>query len=393
MLILPDRRLTPRFVTFAALGVCTVVVSACQSEPAAKMGEPPQVITGATVLAGDELVPLTGGVVVIEDGVITAVGPKDEVQIPEGAHTIEAHGKTLIPGFIDAHVHIGFYDPAVVLAGGVTTVRDLAWPPERIARLVDASRGDPLAGPTILAAGPMLTAPGGYPMRAGWAPPGTGLEVDRPEDATAAVASVADAGFSIVKIALNPPVGPVLTLDTLSAIVDAAHARDLKVTGHIYGLKQLDKALEAGVDELAHMLMSDEKIPQRTIERMVSAGMTIVPTLSVFSGGPLRTAIANLHAFRKANGRVVYGTDLGNEGPGPGIDAREVNAMHRAGMSSLEIIRSATIDSAAWLGLEGVGSIAASNDADLVLVDGDPLNDPSALTRIAGVWRRGVKAR
>ena len=358
-----------------------------------EMGEPPLVITGATVLTGVDLVPLTDAIVAFEDGVITAVGSTDEIRVSDGAQTIDARGKTLMPGFIDAHVHIGFVDPADVLNGGVTTVRDLAWPPGVISTLVEASRVDTFAGPTIVAAGPMLTAPGGYPTRAGWAPPGTGLEVARPQDARGVVGSVVDAGFSIVKIALNPPAGPVLDLDTLSAIVETAHEGGLKVTGHIHGLEQLDKALDAGVDELAHMLMSDETIPQRTIERMVRARMTIVPTLAIFSGDTSRTAIANLRAFRESGGRVIYGTDLGNEGPQPGIDPKEVRGMHQAGMSGLDIIRSATIDSAAWLSLEHVGSIEVGNDADLVLVDGDPLADPSALTRIAGVWRRGIRAR
>lgn len=297
---------------------------------------------------------------------------------------------TLIPGFIDAHVHIGFYDPAVVLAGGVTTVRDLGWPPGDIARLVQASQVDGFDGPAIIAAGPMLTAPGGYPTTAAWAPPHTGLEVTGAHEARRMVDSVADQGFSIVKIALNPPVGPVLDAPTLTAIVDASHARGLRVTGHVYGLEQLHKALDAGVDELAHMLMSDEAIPRRTILRMVEAGMAVVPTLSVFSGASLRTAIANLYAFLGAGGTAIYGTDLGNEGPRPGIDATEIKAMGNAGMTPLDIIRSATVESARYLSLERTGMLAPGMDADLVLVEGDPLEDPAALTQVRAVWRRGV---
>jgi imidazolonepropionase-like amidohydrolase len=137
------------------------------------------------------------------------------------------------------------------------------------------------------------------------------------------------------------------------------------------------------------MLMSDEKIPGPTLDRMVDAGMAVVPTLSVFSGPGLRTAIANLHAFRKAGGLVIYGTDLGNEGPLPGIDAAEVKAMGNAGMSGLDIIRSATVDSARWLGLESVGAISPGMDADVVLVGGDPREDASVLTKVVAVWRRG----
>ena len=350
-------------------------------------------IVGATVLVGSDLAVATDATVVITDGVIGGLGSRTDIEVPEGAEVVDARGATLIPGFIDAHVHIGFVEPHAVVAGGVTTVRDLGWPPARIAPLVSASRAVDFDGPTILAAGPMLTAPGGYPTRAAWAPTGTGVEVAGPEAATGAVANVADAGAVVVKVALNPPVGPVLDAETLSAIVDAAHARGLKVTGHVYGLDELDKALDAGMDELAHMLMSDERIPDAMLTRMVDAGMVVVPTLSIFSGRGLQTAIANLNRFRVAGGKVLYGTDLGNEGPRPGIDPSEVRGMAAAGMSGLGIIRAATVDAANWLGLGSVGTITQGRDADLVLIGGDPLGDPEALTHILAVWRRGVRAR
>lgn len=350
-------------------------------------------IVGATALVGNDLAVLTDATVIVTDGVIGAIGGRADIEVPAGTEVVDARGATLIPGFIDTHVHIGFVEPRAVVTGGVTTVRDLGWPPARIAPLVSASRADDFDGPTILAAGPMLTAPGGYPTRAAWAPRGTGLELTGPEGAPGAVASVADAGAVVVKVALNPPVGPVLDAVTLTAIVDAAHARGLRVTGHVYGLDELDKALDAEMDELAHMLMSDERIPDPMLNRMVDAGMVIVPTLSIFSGRGLRTAIDNLHAFRAAGGKVVYGTDLGNEGPRPGIDPSEVRALANAGMSGLDIIRAATVDAAGWLGLGSTGTIVEGHDADLVLIDGDPIAAPETMTDIVAVWRRGTRAR
>lgn len=349
-------------------------------------------ITGSTALLGHELKTTVDAVVVIRNGLITDAGSEADIPVPDGAEVIDGSNKTLLPGFIDAHVHIGFYDPSDVLAGGVTTVRDLGWPPDRIDELVAVARTG-FDGPSIVAAGPMLTAPGGYPTRAAWAPAGTGREVTGPEDARVAVAEVADRGYCVVKIALNPPVGPVLGPDTLSAIVEAAHERGLKVTGHIHGLDELHKAIAAGVDELAHMLMSDESIPEPTIERMVGAGMAVVPTLSVFSGSGLRTAIENLRSFRAAGGRVIYGTDLGNEGPVPGIDPSEVRAMSDAGMSGRDIVRAATVESSSWLGLDRTGVIAPGRVADLVLVDGDPIEEPMALTKVDTVWREGLARR
>src|SRR3712207_8677447 len=81
-----------------------------------------------------------------------------------------------MPGFVDAHVHIGCADAGEVLRRGVTTVRDLGWPPERIFDVARASASPSFDGPLVLAAGPILTAPGGYPTPAAWAPRGTGRE-------------------------------------------------------------------------------------------------------------------------------------------------------------------------------------------------------------------------
>ncbi|MFN2525327.1 MAG: amidohydrolase family protein, partial [Actinomycetota bacterium] len=244
-------------------------------------------LVGGRALIGRDLTLLAEAVLVVEDHRIAAVGRGAEVRVPEGAEVVDVAGFTLIPGFIDSHVHIGFYEPREVLAGGVTTVRDLGWPPDEIFELVRRSETD-LDMPRVLAAGAMLTAPGGYPTRAAWAPPGTGLEIASPDEARAAVDDLAQRGSAVIKIALYPEVGPTLDLETVSAIVAAAHDRGLKVTGHISGLAELDKAIAAGVDELAHMLMSAERIPDDTLADMVAAGMVVVPTLSIRTGSDRR---------------------------------------------------------------------------------------------------------
>lgn len=349
-------------------------------------------LAGGTVLVGPELRPLRDGVVVIEDGVIAGIGRPEDVSIPSDARRIDTRGLTLFPGFIDAHVHIGFYPPVEVVAGGVTTVRDLAWPPELIFPLVESSASDDFEGPTILAAGPMITVPGGYPESAGWAPPGTGAPVTSADEARDAVARAHDLGASVIKVALNPPAGPTLPLELLEEVVTAAHERGLKVTAHIYGLDELRKAIEAGVDELAHMLMSSEAIPEPMLQRMVDQDMAIVPTLSVRYGLERRGAIDNLRRFIALRGRVVYGTDLGNAGPAPGIDRREIKAMAKAGMSPIDIVRSATVNSASWLGLDDVGVLEDGGQADIVGVRGE-LGDARALTGVELVLRRGRVVR
>jgi imidazolonepropionase-like amidohydrolase len=325
-------------------------------------------------------------------GRIEALGHASDVAVPQGARIVDAPRHTLLPGFIDAHVHIGFYEPQDVLRGGVTTVRDLGWPELRIWPLAEASRSPDFDGPTILAAGPMLTVAGGYPTRAPWAPPGTGLVLDSADEVGPVVARLARAGATIIKVALNAAAGPTLDAPLLTSIVDAAHEHGLKVTGHTFGLEELHKALDAGMDELAHMLMSPEPIPQDTIDRMVGAGMAVVPTLSIFFGSDRRIAIENLGSFLDRGGRVIYGTDLGNEGPSPGIDAREVAGMVEAGMTAGDVVASATVRSAGWLGLDHTGLIQRGMDADIVAVRGDPLQEWEALTRVEMVWRKGRRA-
>lgn len=352
-----------------------------------------EAIRGARAWIGPDLRPVEDATLLIQDTTIVACGPSQGVAVPEGIAVTDAGDVTLLPGFIDAHVHIGLADPAEVVRGGITCVRDLAWPLPAIDRLREASRRPDHVGPHVIAAGTMLTAPGGYPMKAGWAPPRTGREVASPAGAEQAVAELAEWGACVIKTALNPAAGPDLTPPVLGAIVNAAHRVGLKVTCHLYGIDRLELALDAGVDELAHMVMSEESIPDGLIARMVETGMTIVPTLSIRSGGDLHLAIGNLERFNAAGGRVVYGTDLGNEGPRPGIDRREVAAMWQAGMDGRAIATSATAGAAAYLGLATKGTLAVGMDADIIAVEGDPTADPMRLAEVAFVWREGRRVR
>lgn len=310
-------------------------------------------------------------------------------QAPEpGSEEVDASGLTLLPGFIDSHVHIAFFDPADVVLGGVTTARDLAWPEDEIFTIARRSREATFRGPEVLATGPMLTVEGGYPTRAPWAPEGTGIIVDG-TTAPDVVERLAQHGAVAIKVALNADVGPTLDVETLRTIVRAAHGKGLRVTAHINRLTELDRALDAGVDELAHMLMSSDRIPDEIIRRMVTQGTVIVPTLSCRSGYDLDLAVDNLRRFIHAGGSVIYGTDLGNEGPRPGIDPNEIAGMQRAGMSGIDIVRSATSDAAAWLGLSDRGMLSPGKRADIIGVRGAPEDDPTSLANVALVIRAG----
>jgi imidazolonepropionase-like amidohydrolase len=315
--------------------------------------------------------------VVIEGSWITYAGPA--WQAPETDEEVQGDW-FLLPGVIDHHVHLGLSDPRAVLHGGVTAVRDLAWPPEDIFPLVDISQATDFEGPVIAAAGPMITARGGYPTGAGWAPPGTGLEVSGPNDAAEAVGRLAGQDPAVIKVALNAEAGPTLSDVELVAVCETAHAQRLPVIAHVQGPGQTERALGAGVDELAHCPWTE-----RLSDDLVSAlarGMTVVSTLDIHSYGrrtpQLATAIDNLRRFAAAGGRVLYGTDLGNGPIPPGIHAGEVRLLHQTGLSTEAILRAMTASPL----VEGAG-------ADVVGLGGDPFEDPDAFDRVRLVIRRG----
>ena len=138
--------------------------------------------------------------VVCDGGRVTYAGPS--AAAPHADDLLEVDG-FLMPGVADRHVHIRLADPGAVLLGGVTAVRDLAWTPDEIFELANASELPTFTGPLIRAAGPMLTAPGGYPTASSWAPPGTGRELAGPQDAAAVVAELADQVTDSMKQAIG----------------------------------------------------------------------------------------------------------------------------------------------------------------------------------------------
>lgn len=287
----------------------------------------------------------------------------------------------LMPAVVDHHVHMGLADPRAVLAGGVTQVRDLGWPPEDIFPLADISTGTDYDGPAIAACGPIVTAVGGYPTRSSWGPPGIGAEVRGPEEAATAVARIAEQDPIAIKVVLHTEAGPALTDAELVAVCEAAHGRGLAVTAHVQGAGTTERALGAGVDELAHTPWT-ERLSEGVVSGLARRGVRIVSTLDIHSYGKvtpdLRTAVENLFRFREAGGTVLYGTDLGNGPIPPGIDVREAQHLAAARMEVGEILTAMT----AW-------SLHPGARGDLIALDGDPFEDVEALGRVVLVVRGG----
>jgi imidazolonepropionase-like amidohydrolase len=316
--------------------------------------------------------------VVCDGGEIRSAGPAAEVAPGDEEVVLDGF---MMPAVADRHVHIELSDPKVVLSRGVTAVRDLAWPPDRIFPLADASEMPSYSGPLIRAAGPMLTASGGYPTTEGWAPPGTGRVVQGPADAAAAVSELATLGAVAIKVSLNAEAGPTPTDAELTSICDAAHRANLPVTTHTQGEGQVERALGAGIDELAHTpwtRLSDELIGA------VAQRMRIVSTLDILSYGrdtpEIRTALDSLRRFHDAGGTVIYGTDLGNGIP-PGIHVREASLLAEAGLEYQEVLESMVR-----------APLEPGAPADLIVTARSPLDELQAFDDILLVVRGGVVA-
>ena len=348
---------------------------------------------GPDRLVEDALVVLDGGRVAFAGGAKTlavrVAGPEGpetlagEPTPPEPDEELNVDG-FVMPGVVDRHVHIGLSDPGAVVTGGVTAVRDLAWPAEDIFSLAEASESPSFRGPLIRCAGPMITCLGGYPTRAAWAPKGTGLEVRGPAEAAETARGLLGRGAAVLKVAMNADAGPTLTDAEVLAVSEVAHDADVTVTAHCQGRGQVERAVGAGVDELAHCPWS-ERLSDDLIQAMAKR-LRIVSTLDIHSYGKdtpeVLVALDNLRRFVQADGVVAYGTDLGNGPIPPGIHVGEAWHLYRAGLSPERILGALTYR-----------PLAAGEPADLVALGANPLENLGALGDIRLVIRGGRRMR
>lgn len=289
----------------------------------------------------------------------------------------ELPDSTLLPGFIDLHVHLGAVGSYSELTSkGVTTVQDVG--------ISEGALPIPEAGGLEVSfAGPILTAPGGYPIPIHGR--GVAAPVVGPKDARAEVAKLVGLGASVIKIALSdgkPQFNwPTLSPEEVRAIVQEAHAHDLRVTAHLYDKRDVDKALNAGVDDWAHMPCS--RIPSSLMERAVAAEVAVVGTLHVYEKCP--ALLSNTRRFLAAGGTILYGSDMGNSGIPFGIDIRELQLMMRAGMTLEEVLTAATASAGEHLGLFPLGALIEGAPADLVVVSGDLRDNLDGLERPSSV--------
>jgi imidazolonepropionase-like amidohydrolase len=265
-------------------------------------------------------------------------------------------------------------------------VRDLG---ERLGRPYFATRDRLRADPhnaRLIAAGPLVTVPRGYPIAGNNFP---SLTVTSPGDAREKIDQLVDDGADVVKITLTSGRAPSLSPEEAAAIVETAHARGIPVSAHATSAQDLIRALDAGVDDVAHMAV--DRVSNEVIRRMVDSGVAWVPTLEALEnrGG------GNLRRFMEAGGRVALGNDGGYlPGLEVGMPMREIQTMHEAGMTPMQIIVAATRDAAyVCRRADLLGTLEVGKVADVLVVNGDPLLNLDALLDVQLVIHDGVIIR
>ncbi|MGD8539190.1 MAG: amidohydrolase family protein [Candidatus Aminicenantes bacterium] len=355
-------------------------------------------LVNGMLIDGTGAPPLLDAVLIVEDEHIKDVGHLKKIAIPEGAKVIDVEGHTLIPGFINAHVHKGYneHNLKTWAKNGVTTVRDLGGNPRnKLFAFRDRVNEDPKFA-RLVAAGPMVTVPGGYP-KVPWGSP-SGLPVTSPDEAKEITNFLLDDGANIIKIALESGRSfgrkiPMLSLDEAKAIVAVAHHRKTIVSAHVLVSEDLEHALNAGVDDIAHMVTDNPS--DELIDRVVKQGVYWIPTLELWHGVNPRLrdiAIRNLHRFVKAGGLVALGTDYAGYRSrfDLGMPIREIRWMKEAGMTPMQIIVASTKNAAHVCNLgDKIGTLEKGKIADVLIVKGNPLEDLEALLRLRLVIHNG----
>jgi enamidase len=345
----------------------------------------PALVLLGTLIDGTGGDPVPDGALVIQGPRIVALGPRSETAIPERARVLEMPGATILPGFINAHVHNAYKRSTLSTwaQSGVTTVRDLGqrYPFPYFATR-DRLNGDPHLA-HLVAAGPLVTVPGGYPIAGNNF---ASLTVTSPDDASRKIAELIDEGADVIKITLTSGGAPSLSAAEAAAIVRTAHERGVVVTAHATTSRDLRRALDAGVDDVAHM--ATDRVSKSLLQTMVDAGVAWVPTLHALGGGDS----GNLRRFVAAGGKVALGNDGGYlEGIEVGMPLREIELMHQAGLTAMQIIVAATKHGSEVCQLDHLlGTLQVGKLADVLVVKGDPLQDLDVLANAQWVVHRGV---
>jgi imidazolonepropionase-like amidohydrolase len=455
-----------------ALPAVVVVVALVATVALARQGSPgrfpesrPLALIGGTLIDGTGNAPVRDSVVLIRGQRIEKIGTTASLPVPDGYEAVSTEGLTVLPGLWDLHVHLMYaghpdsrywfdtYTPQFerviipasaeqMLMAGVTSVRDLAAPPQPILAVKRRVASGEIAGPTLYVSGPALTKGGNPKAVQTW-------NVSGAADATKRTWQLIDDGVDWIKI-VN---AEALTPEEMKAIVDAAHARGRKVAAHAFSDAEIRQGLRAGVDDFQHVRTQTPEYPPdiaALIRERVRTGPPLYWTVTVGGNGQLnaahlasnpeflddpanfiglpkpivddvRRAIAvrtqagarrgaaaqsqdeinsivkrKVGQLRELGAQIVFGTDVGSWGEVTG-HATWMEAdlwVRELGMAPMAVIRAMTLDAARVMGADrDSGSVAEGKFADVIAVRGDPLRHIDVLRDPRIVIRHGRRFR
>jgi len=298
---------------------------------------------------------------------------------------------TILPGFIESHAHITFQNVSKdkVLEHGITTVQDTGGP------LMATTGG--YGELRLLSTGPIIQAPGGYPLNVFGGGIGgydkIGYPVNSVLEAEEAVQHIVDGGATAIKVALEPggeagapwmmphdgPVPPtpwdMPSERIVQAIVAKAHALNKRVIAHVGENTGFERALNTGVDEFAHMPCA--RIDEDLLQHAVDQGLTFVTTVDTLSS--CQGIHANMMSLADKGAKFIYGSEIAHDNVPWGINAEEMHLMLHLGSGAsidfsdvVNVFRAATSEAGEHLGLAPLGTLASGAPADLIAVKGNP---------------------
>jgi imidazolonepropionase-like amidohydrolase len=349
------------------------------------------VLRGGSWLDARAGVTRPNGAIVVTAGRIAAVYPSGAGwQPPPDAQVVDLQGKTIVPGLIDAHVHLTLAsDPdsaaLATLRAGFTTVVDLGSADGAGVRLRDAIAQGHVPGPRVIAAGSWIGAKNGVCEFGG-------ATVNGAAEAGVRARADLDAGADLIKVCVTGwpkdavafPDSVELKAAALDAVVKVASGRKRMVFAHAIGQAGALLAASHGVTALAHTPVVDSA----AAVALRRSGVRVISTLASLGprpGGP--EVVASFQRLRAAGVPIVMGTDAGVLPHGQ--NARELAALTKAGLTPAEALRAATVDAARLLHRGELGEIRVGAVGDFVVVAADPLQDITVLQRPEMVVQAG----
>ncbi|MBU6377717.1 MAG: amidohydrolase family protein [Gammaproteobacteria bacterium] len=430
------RRSRPSQALIGSLLFALLVLTASLRTSAAEGAAPVRVITGVNVVDLEGGAPIRNAVIVMTGERITAVGPAGSVQIPAGARELKLPGKWIMPGLMNMHVHFGLRLPGAAmletanetdgglalrmavnarrsLLAGTTTVRTPGEAKDAVFALKSSiDRGEHL-GPRIWPAGRAIVPTGGHSSE----PVFDGI--DGPDEVRAETRRQILLGGKWVKITISRGLASTgnisasdMTIEEMKAATDIAHRQGVKVAAHTGSISATLDALEAGVDSFEHGYFLNDDV----FRKMKEKDAWYVPTIVVSQAGAMefftkigstpfylarvkmvgKSHWAALQSAIRTGVNIAMGSDQFPYEPNEGTVAsvREIELYHEAGMSTLQALRTATVNAARMLGAEqDLGLVAPGRYADLIALDADPLRDIRALRTISVVIKGGEIVR